>query len=443
MKLFYRGVILLAIAAFLGESLEVIINIVLARELGEKGLGLYMSILPSIMLIAVLASMELPISISKFVAEKDKQYHRSMLRHALGLALLITSLILIIAIMVIPYVSVFNQYHPFVRKLTFILIPLMSFSAVFRGYFMGSHQMGKIAFSNFLRRFAQLLLLVFIYQLFQFDRDLALLIALCTLIASEFLVFAFMGTMFFIEMKSKEFKMKSKLMEGKIVRKNLLSVCLPMTGVRLFHSITFAIKPFLIKAALVNAGLTEALATAQFGKLAGVAFSIGFFPTFIAHSLLIVLIPTVAEAYAKNDYVKLHQLLIRVMKITIFYGVPSVFIFYFFAEPLTGLFFKNSPAVVYLQILVPYFLFHYFVIPLQAYLIGLGLAKDALIHAVWSSLISFVLMYYLGSMEHLQMHGIIIGMNTGIVILTLMHYVTVCSVIGISLTMRGPAFNRV
>lgn len=442
MRLFFRGVLLLAIAAFIGESLELVINIVLARELGEKGLGLYMSILPTVMLIAVLASMELPISISKFVAEKDTRFHRSMLIHALSLASLITTFFLITAIIVLPYIPVFDQYHPYVRTLVYILIPIISFSAVFRGYFMGSQQMGKIAFSNFLRRAFQLLLLVFVYQLFQFEQEIALLVALCTLIASELVVFAFMATLFFIQLRSNKFN-NSTPIAGSTVRKGLLNVSLPMTGVRIFHSVTFAIKPFLIKAALVNAGLTEVMATAQFGKLAGVAFSIGFFPAFIAHSLLIVLIPTVAEAYAKGDYMKLQHLLVKVMKLTLGYGLPSVLIFYFFAEPLTGLFFKDSPAVVYLQLLVPYFLFHFFVIPLQAYLIGLGLVKDALIHAVWSTLISFLLMYYLGSMATLQMHGIIIGMNTGVVLLTLMHYVTVCEKIGMPLTLQNPRLKRV
>lgn len=441
MKLFYRGVLLLSIAAFFGECLEFVINIVLAKELGETGLGLYMSILPTIILIVVLASMEFPISISKFVAEKDKKFHRSMLGHALGLASFVSSVLLVVTIVLLPYISVFDHYHPFVRILVYILIPIVSFSAVFRGYFMGSQQMGKIAFSNFLRRSAQLLLLVIVYQLFQFEQEVALLVALCTVIASEFIVFAYMGTMLIIALKTGHFTTNTKI-DRKTARRSLLSVSLPMTGVRLFHTVTFAIKPFLIKAALVNAGLTATVATAQFGKLSGVAFSIGFFPAFIAHSLLTVLIPTVSEAYAKHDYMKLQQLLIKVMKLTMAYAIPSGLIFYFFAEPLTGLFFKNSPAAVYLQLLVPYFLFHYFVIPLQAYLIGLGLVKDALIHAVWASTISFLLMYFLGSMEQLQMHGIIIGMNTGVVLLTLMHYLTVCSKVGLPITMRHAVFNK-
>ncbi|HJV16392.1 MAG TPA: hypothetical protein VJ546_03245 [Bacillales bacterium] len=65
---------------------------------------------------------------------------------------------------------------------------------------------------------------------------------------------------------------------------------------------TTAIQPFLIKEALIRSGLTSIVATEQFGMLAGVAMSIGFFPGFIAHSLLVVLIPTISKEYSVDDY---------------------------------------------------------------------------------------------------------------------------------------------
>lgn len=82
-----------------------------------------------------------------------------------------------------------------------------------------------------------------------------------------------------------------------------MSVSIPTTAMRIFHAFTHAIQPFLIKAALVRAGFSENLATEHFGMLAGVAMTIGFFPAFIAHSLLIMLIPTVSNAYAKKKLI--------------------------------------------------------------------------------------------------------------------------------------------
>ncbi|SDH94418.1 stage V sporulation protein B [Alteribacillus persepolensis] len=423
-KTFIAGTFLLIIAAFLGECLEFLINMVLARELGEKGLGLYMSILPTIVFLVVIASMELPISLSKAVAERDKVYHRSLLEHTIRFTAAFMVAFLAISIIILPLIPIFDKYHASLPYLLLILIPVISFSSIARGYFMGTQDMGKIAMANFLRRAVQLVLLITVFQLFHFEADIAILLSLCTLIGTECVVFCYLFYLFVRDMRRLKDKPRQSLGK-KSVLELLLAVSLPTTGLRIFHAASFAVKPFLITAALMNAGVVEEQATIQYGKLAGVAFTIGFFPAFIAHSLLIILIPTVSEAYAKKQVMQLTRLLRKIMAATLLYAVPAVGVFYFFSNELTSLFFEQSPAAVYLQLLAPYFFFHFFVIPMQAFLIGLGLVRDAFLHSIWSTTISFVLMYFFGSMPSLQMDGIIIGMNTGIVILTWMHYATI------------------
>lgn len=437
MNSIFKGTLLLILAAFLSECVEFVVNMALAKELGERGMGLYMTILPTIFLIFLLSSYEMPISISKFIAERDRRFHRSMLEHAIRLAILTTIILLIAAMFILPFVSVFDDYDPRIRWLVVLLIPIVSFSSIARGLFMGMHQMGKIAVANFLRKIVQLGLLVTIFQLFDFEMETALLIALCALVGSEMVVFLYLIHMFFIQFRQLKTQSYQKI-SGREVRKSLMAVSIPTTAMRLFNAFANAIEPFLIKYALVLSGLSDVAATEQFGLLAGVALTIGFFPAFIAHSLLIVLIPTVSKAYANHDFTQLRRLLQNVMWITLLYGTVAVTLFYFFAQPLTNLFFHSNSAAWYLQMLWPYFLFHYFVIPMQAYLIGLGLVKDAFIHTIWSTAFSFTLMYFLGSTYQFSMGGIIIGMNGGVILLTLMHYLTICKKIGISFTLRNP-----
>ncbi|WP_332630835.1 polysaccharide biosynthesis protein [Halalkalibacter flavus] len=435
MNIFFKSALLLIVAAFLGECIEFLINMVLARELGEEGLGLYMSILPTVLFIVVIASLELPISISKFVAEQNVIFHRSMLMHALKFATVCTVVFSLLALWILPIIPVFERYHPLVPWLFLCLIPIIAFSSVARGYFMGAQKMGKIAFANFLRRAGQLILLMILFMFTSFESEVALLVALCTLIASEFLVLSFLFIAFLIQMRVLKREPRANL-SGSKVRKSLLEVSIPTTGLRIFHAATFAVKPFFIKETLVRAGMVDSLAMVQYGKMAGVAFTIGFFPAFIAHSLLIVLIPTVSEAYSRGDTARLRSLLRKVMLLTAIYGIPAVAVFYFFAEPLTSLFFENSPAIRYLQLLVPYFLFHFFVIPMQAYLIGLGLVKDAFVHALYSTVFSFVMMYVLGSTPSFQMDGIILGMNMGAILLTFLHYLTICKKIEVNIFLK-------
>jgi stage V sporulation protein B len=431
MSTFLKGMSVLVIANFFGEVIEFLVNMILARELGESGMGHYMTILPTIFLIMMLASFELPVSISKMVAEKDETYHRSMISHAVRLAVMFTAILFMAAAVALPLIPVFQEFHPMMKWVVLMLIPVMTISAIARGFFMGKQQMGKIAVSHFLRRIVQLGLLTVVFQFFEFGSETALLVAFCTLAGSELVVFLYLLHLFILSYQRIK-RVPGKTLSGREVRKNLVAVSVPTTGLRIFHSLTHAVQPFLIKAAVVTAGVSPGLATEQFGMLAGVAMTIGFFPAFIAHSFLIVLIPTVSKAYAQKEFHKLQKLLQQVMLLTFLYGLPSVTAFYFLAEPLTNLFFHSNDAAVYLQLLAPYFLFHYFTIPMQAYLLGLGLVKDAFIHSLWATVVTFTLIYLVGSRPEWQMEGVIIGMNSGSLVILFLHYLTICKKIGIT-----------
>lgn len=431
----------LIVAAFFSECIEFFINMILARELKEEGMGLYMSITPIIFLVMVIASFELPVSISKFIAENTRDHHYRFLLHAIKLALIVMIITLLLAMMVLSFPTFLYGFHFYVKWLIIGLIPIMTCSSIARGYFIGVQQMGKIAFSNFLRKITQFILLLFIFHYFQiFDQKISLLIALSILIASEFIVFLYLISLFILQVQTIKKTSDSSITKQQ-ARKKLLEVSMPTTILRIFHSVTHAIQPFLIQSALIKSGFVAVMATEHFGMLQGVAMTIGFFPAFIAHSLMIMLIPNVADAFAKQNHANLRNLLQQSMTFTMLYGIPAVVVMYLFAEPLTALFFSSSTAALYLKLLCPYFLFHFFVIPLQAYLIGLGLMKDAFFHTVWSHIISFSLMYFLGSQTNVNMIGIILGMNTGGVLLALMHYVTICKKLGITFWLKDHRIN--
>ncbi|WP_121610064.1 polysaccharide biosynthesis protein [Mesobacillus foraminis] len=440
MKLFLRGVMVLILAAFVSECAEFLINMILARELGESGMGRYMTVLPLIFLIMMLASFELPVSISKIVAEKDAKYHQKMLRDVLHLTIVLSAALFVVVAFGMPFVPIFDSYPPFLKWMVLFMIPLVSFSSIARGYFMGKEDMGKIALANLLRRLIQLLLLVGVYQFFEFERPTALLVAFFTLAASELVVFLYLFYFFIVSYQNLKVLPRESL-GRKELRKDLVAISGPTTALRIFHSLTHAVQPFLIKAAIIQAGVPAEAANDQFGMLAGVAMSIGFFPAFIAHSFMVILIPTVAKHHAAGEHGKLQKLLQHVMLLTLFYGVPAVGVFYFYAEPLTSLFFHSDNAAYYLQLLWPYFLLHYFIIPMQAYLIGLGLLKDAFIHTVWATIVSYTTIYLLGSQPEWQMAGVIVGMNAGTVLLTLLHFLTVCKKIGVAWASKAEPKN--
>lgn len=424
MQTFYRGSAVLVLAAFISKSIEFLVNMILARELGEMGMGQYMSILPFIFLVVVIASLELPISISKYVAEKEETYHQSMLGHTFRLVIVFTVMLMLVVSSIFIMLPIFEAYHPLMKCLILLYIPVVSFSSITKGYLMGIRQMQRIAFANLLRITGQLILLIILFQLFQFELQTAVFIALFALFASELIVFIYLIYIYYLQTRHLH-RIRGVRLSRKQVRQNLLAVSIPTTAMQLFHAFTYAIQPLLIRSVLINSGLTERAATEQFGLMAGVAMTIGFFPAFIAHSLMTILIPTVSKANANKEIATLRNLLQQVIIITILYGVPAIVIIYVFAEPLTSLFIDSPIAAYYLKILWPYFLVHFLVVPIQAFLIGLGLVKTVFYQTIWTTIISFLLMYYFGSLPIFRMDGVIIGMNTGGLLLLLMHCFTI------------------
>lgn len=71
MSKFLRGTIILLIAGFLTRVLGFINRIVIARFIGEEGVGLYMMAFPTLILVITITQLGLPVAISKNVAEAE------------------------------------------------------------------------------------------------------------------------------------------------------------------------------------------------------------------------------------------------------------------------------------------------------------------------------------------------------------------------------------
>src|SRR5699024_7708408 len=84
----------------------------------------------------------------------------------------------------------------------------------------------------------------------------------------------------------------SYLKASKDTLKVLFSIALPSTGSRLIGSISNFLEPILVAQSLALAGISNNIATKQYGELTGFALPLLFLPTFITNSLSIALVPS-------------------------------------------------------------------------------------------------------------------------------------------------------
>ncbi|MGC4377717.1 polysaccharide biosynthesis protein [Fictibacillus sp. Mic-4] len=443
-KLFIKGAIILSLSAFITELLEFVINVCLARALGKEGFGLFMMILPVLGLIMTVAMFELPIAISKLVAEYEEKGQLAGIKRTLKVSLLLSSvisLVLIVLCLIGAYfvnklsIINFDSFYPVVAIL--LIIPLLSFSSIFRGYFGGKQRMNPIAIAHILRKLAQLLFIVFVLQYIS-NAGLEITVTGAILsIAFNELIGLIVLCMKFISAKERNFIKEMMPTKEKIaIIKKIFRISLPTTGSRLVNVLTWAIQPFLITQALQLSGYTSKVATEQFGLLTGVALTIGMFPGFIAHSLATSLIPSISEAYSKNDAFLVQDRIMKAIFVTFIYGIPCTVIMYLLASPLTSLFFHNDNAANYLKLLTPYFFCHYLVVPLQAVLIGLGKAKATMYQNLWTNIASFIMIILLATRPDYGMYGVIIALNFEVLLLTLLHFFSIRSLVTLSLTAK-------
>ena len=420
-----RGILLLSGTAFLGECLEFIINLVLAKELGEYGLGQYMSVTPIIGFIMVMASLELTPTISKMVAETERKEQLSIIKAAFQI---VSSMMVILTGGLVLFFIRFPGVLPensYLAWMIILLVPFVSITAVIRGYFVGIGKMGHIALTNLFRRGIQLAILLLVFGMLEIPAQWALFFAVAAAVGGEILVFVYFLSGFRPDWKQlKEISGRSGI-SARGWRSRMLSASVPMTAMRFFHSLTHAVEPALIKETLVLGGLSAKKATENFGLISGVAMPIGFFPAFIAHSMMTALIPEVSSLAAKGDFCGLRRLLKQILAWTVFYGGVACLFLFIQADFLSHLFVEEKEAPRILRLLWPYFFFHYFIIPLQAFLIGLGGTKDAFYHQIWSTAVTFAALWMIGSNRRFLVDGVIIAMNAGALLLLLLHYFTV------------------
>src|SRR4051794_17237277 len=88
---FLQGALILIFAGMITRFLGFINRIVVARLMGEEGIGIYMMALPTLFLVIALTQIGLPVAISKRVAEADAKNDQVKVKQILIVSLIITA----------------------------------------------------------------------------------------------------------------------------------------------------------------------------------------------------------------------------------------------------------------------------------------------------------------------------------------------------------------
>lgn len=442
---FLQGTLILIFAGMITRFLGFINRIVVARLMGEEGVGLYMMALPTLFLVIALTQLGLPVAISKRVAEADAKNDQAQVKKILIVSLIITGITSIIftigMILVAPFIArtlLTDERTLFPLLAISPIVPIIAISSVLKGYFQGKQNMKPQSYAQVIEQIIRITCVaLFIKLLRPYGVEYAAGGAMISVIIGELGSLLFMLYLF---KRKKTWKVRyrffSYLKSGKDTVKDLFSIALPTTGSRLIGNISHFLEPILVAQSLAITGISTSLATKQYGELTGYVLPLLFLPTFITHSLSIALVPSIAEAEANNNQSLIHYRIHQSIRISFASGALATIVLSFFSVPILTYMYGTSNASKFIVLMAPFFILLYIQAPLQAALQALDLAK----FAMWNSIIGVVckltVLFLLASNPKFGINGVAIAMSVGVVLVTLLHLATLNKTIQFSIPFK-------
>lgn len=442
---FLQGALILIVAGMITRFLGFINRIVVARLMGEEGVGLYMMALPTLFLVITLTQLGLPIAISKRVAEADAVQDHAKIKKILIVSLCLTSISSIIftigMVMVAPFIaSTLLTDERTIYPLLAIspIVPIIAISGVLRGYFQGKQNMKPQSVSQVIEQIVRITCVaLFIKLLLPYGVEFAAAGAMFSVILGEFISLLYMMNRF---KRKKRVKIRKKffsyLKSSRDTLRELFSIALPSTGSRMIGSISNFLEPIIVAQSLAIAGVGTVLATKQYGELTGYVLPLLFLPTFITHSLAVALVPNIAEAEAKQNQQLTHYRIHQSIRISFASGAIATVVLILFANQILTYMYGTNNASSFIMLMAPFYILMYIQSPLQAALQALDLAKAAMWNSLIGSICKFIVLFLLASSPQFGIMGVAIAMSIGVVLITLLHLATLKKTINFNIPFK-------
>ena len=317
---FVKSTLILMLGGAITKILGMIIKIVTNRLIGVEGLGVYMLITPTFMLLIAIAQLGFPIAISKLVAE-EKNNNKNLVFSSLPISLTINIIIMIILLFSSSYISN-NLLHDkrtlyAIRSIGFVL-PFISISSILRGYFFGKQRMFPHIISNVTEDAVRLITIIIGVPIaLKKGIESAVSFIVLSNIVSE--LSSIIVLFFFLP---KNFKItKEDISPNKKNIKDILNISIPTTGSRLIGNIGYFLEPIILTFFLLKTGYANTYIVKEYGILNGYVMPMLLLPSFFTLAISQALIPIVSKSYSDNNIIyvkkKIKQSLYKIYRMII------------------------------------------------------------------------------------------------------------------------------
>lgn len=414
---FIRSTIILLIGGFITKLLGMFIKIILTRQIGTTGIGIYMLIMPTFMLLVSISQLGFPVAISKLVAE-EKYNNKKLILGIIPISLLINFLLFFLILVFAKTISfnLLNEERTYLGVLSIgFVLPFVSISSILRGYFLGKERMFIHIISNIMEDLIKLfLIIIFVPYFLNIGIEETIAFIIFSSIFSELSSII----IFLICAPNKISIKKNDFIPSKQNTNNILNIGLPTTGSRLIGNVGYFLEPIILTFVLLNCGYSNNFIITEYGVINGYVMPLLLLPSFFSLAISQALIPVISKAYSNHNIKYVKFKIKQALLISLSIGIPTTIIFIFIPEIPLKLIYNTDLGLNYIKFLAPVFLLHYVQSPIVSCLQAMNKAVQAMKGTLYGMIIRTIILFSFSYLK-IGIWGLILAISSNILFVTI------------------------
>ncbi|MBC8061899.1 MAG: stage V sporulation protein B [Clostridiaceae bacterium] len=409
---FLKNSLILSLSNSTMGILRFIFSVILSKDLGPEGMGLYSLIMPIFDLFCCLVCGGLIAAISKegavYFDKGDYKNLNNSIKATMFFDLFWSIFIAIAVFLMAPFIS--NYIIKDSRSLYSIqvLCPALVFialSSIIKGYFYGISHVTVPAIIDIVEKAIRISVVVGLIGLIH-SKNITNTVTLVYIALSigEFTSFILLYIYYRIYRRkyytsSFQGERKSQLLF------NILVVSIPLCLNGFLSTALAAISTLIIPLRLVVSGFSHTEALSMIGRFTGMSLSITLFPIMIVTSVSVVLVPDISQSLSKKDFFGLQSRIEGVLRFSLLVGIATLIVCLCIPKELGMLFFNRSDLGDYIKFSAISAPFVYASVTTFSILSGLGKQKAILRISILTSIEELILLYILAAIPSINIYS--------------------------------------
>lgn len=353
---FFKESLILTISNLATGILGFFFSIILSKELGPEGMGLYGLVMPIYNLFICLICGGMVTAISKvsavYFSKKDYRNLNKTIKTTITFDLILGVTIASLFFLLAPYISKYIIKDTRTLYSLKIIAPALIFvalSSILKGYFYGISKVKVPAIVDIFEKAVRIAVIVTVMNMLVSPNITnTVTIAYTSLCIGEFISLLLLYIFYKIN-KNKTYSIGAKIERRPQLLFNVLVISLPLCLNGFLSTILTTISTLIVPRRLISAGFQYGEALSLIGKFSGMAMTIIFFPLIVVNSMSTILVPDLSQSMDRKDYYAMENRIMQVIKIAFLLGMCSLIICISIPDSLGRLFFNRSDLGPYIK----------------------------------------------------------------------------------------------